>query len=116
MKNLQITQESKCDPDMEKSGAEYYICRTCHCRAGLEEEPKRYVLRFSTFITSVGREGILSRKAGQRSSPEKGSVWLVPARHDKRIFLWESSMERLFHLNVLCSDGTDLLYGVRAAV
>ena len=79
---------------MEKSGAEYYICRTCHCRAGLEE-PK--VCSPFSRIYYIVDGGHPDRKRSENCPEKKGSVWLVPAGMTFGYFC-ESSMEQLFFI------------------
>ena len=83
-----------------------------HAIVGQDWKEPKVCSPFSRIYYIVDGEGILTVN-GQRIVLKKGSVWLVPAGMTFGYFC-ESSMEQLFfHLNVLCSDGTDLLYGVR---
>lgn len=83
-----------------------------HAIVGQDWKEPKVCSPFSRIYYIVDGEGILTVN-GQRIVLKKGSVWLVPAGMTFGYFC-ESLMEQLFfHLNVLCSDGTDLLYGVR---
>ena len=83
-----------------------------HAIVGQDWKEPKVCSPFSRIYYIVDGEGILTVN-GQRIVLKKGSIWLVPAGMTFGYFC-ESSMEQLFfHLNVLCSDGTDLLYGVR---
>ena len=83
-----------------------------HAIVGQDWKEPKVCSPFSRIYYIVDGEGILTVNC-QIIVLKKGSVWLVPAGMTFGYFC-ESSMEQLFfHLNVLCSDGTDLLYGVR---
>ena len=84
-----------------------------HAIVGQDWKEPKVCSPFSRIYYIVDGEGILTVN-GQRYCPEKRER-LAGLRQALTFgYFCESSMEQLFfHLNVLCSDGTDLLYGVR---